>query len=144
MERSNHKTYRILVVDDDEAIRSGFSQLLTLSGYKVSMATNGATGRVLFESEPFDLVITDILMPSENGLTLILQLKALDQNVKIIAISGGGQTKNLGFLEIARTLGATQILEKPITGDTLLDAVHQVFTGSGTPLRYSGQNSYEF
>ncbi len=124
---------RILVVDDDEAIRIGFSELLTISGYEVSMASNGAIGRLLYEREPFDLVITDILMPGEDGLTLILNLKAHNEDVKIIAVSGGGRTKNQGFLQIARNMGVAQTLQKPVTADTLLDTVHQVLKGTEAP-----------
>jgi len=133
MEITSNKSYRILVVDDDEAIRQGYSQLLSLSGYEVSIATNGATARLQFDRQAFDLVITDILMPGEDGLTLILSLKAYKEDVKIIAISGGGRSKNQGLLEIARTLGATQILQKPITGDTLLNTVQQVLSEAAAP-----------
>ncbi len=129
IEESNNKSLRILVVDDDVQIRDSLSQLLTLSGYEVTVASNGTIARLLFEREPFDLVITDILMPSENGLALILNLKDFDADVKIIAISGGGKTNNRGFLEIAKTLGATQALQKPITGDTLLNTIQQVLSG---------------
>ena len=123
---------RILVVDDDEAIRQGFSQLLTLSGYDVTMASNGAIARHLYKSKPFDLVITDILMPGEDGLTLILQLTDFDEDAKIIAVSGGGRTKNQGLLEIARNLGAVQTLFKPVSADTLLNTVQEILTAAST------------
>ena len=117
---------KILVVDDDEGIRSGYSQLFTRQGYDVTVASNGLFGIQEFESTQFDLVITDILMPGEDGLIFIKQIRRYDPDVKIIAISGGGKSHNMGFLDIAKKFGADVTLQKPISVADLIKVVHDI------------------
>ena len=80
------------------------------------------------QSSSFDLVITDILMPGKDGLTLIKQIRDLDLNVKIIAISGGGGSHNMGILDIAKTFGADMILKKPISTVDLIKIVNNILS----------------
>ena len=118
---------RILIVDDDLSIRSGMSDLLSLSGYIVQSASNTTAAQQMLDHEVFDLVITDILMPGESGLSLILELRRYGDAPKIIAISGGGKTKGSGLLKIAQKYGANRILQKPISTKTLLMEIKAVF-----------------
>ena len=120
------KTIRILVVDDEEAIRSGLHTLLRMSGYVVDVAENTITALHLLESHSFDLVITDIIMPGESGLSLIQDIQHFDASIKIVAISGGGKTKGRGLLAVAKKLGVNQVLQKPISTTKLLDTVQEV------------------
>ena len=122
----NNKTVKILIVDDDESIRLGYTQLFKKRGYDVRVASDGALGLQAYENEPVDLVITDILMPGEDGLALIKQLKGYDPDVKIIAISGGGDAHNLGFLDMAESFGALIALEKPVSNQDLLHVVGEL------------------
>jgi len=125
--KQNDNSLKILIVDDDEGIRMGYSQLFKMYGYGVTVASNGFLGIQTFESSSFDLVITDILMPGKDGLTMIKQIRDLDLNVKIIAISGGGASHNMGILDIAKTFGADMILEKPISTVDLINIVNDIF-----------------
>ena len=126
MTQTDHTAIKILIVDDDQAIRSGLSTLLNLSGYEVEVASSTINALQILEQSTCDLVITDIIMPGESGLSLIQDIKRYDENLKIIAISGGGKSKGLGLLNIAKKFGAVQILQKPISTTELLDTVQQV------------------
>ncbi len=118
---------RILIIDDDEQVRSVLRKMLVRAGYEVVSAANGKQGLRIFKENPTELVITDILMPVMPGSRLISILRQEHPNVKIIAISGGGSMHQPGgFLNLARDLGAQQILTKPITSKALITAVEDV------------------
>ena len=93
------------------------------AGYEVVEATDGDHGIVLFEAAPADLVITDIMMPKMDGVETVIEMRRKFPSVKVIAMSGGGQAKNLEFLEFAEKAGAAHILAKPFSRAELLDAV---------------------
>jgi DNA-binding response OmpR family regulator len=117
---------RILIIDDDRQARNLLKQILSRAGYDVVEAQDGVAGVHLFQAAPVDLVITDILMPDKEGLETIQELRQSAPQVKIIAISGGGEKGNLNFLRIAEKLGAQRTMQKPFSRQTLLDAVAQV------------------
>jgi CheY-like chemotaxis protein len=113
----------ILLVDDDDDFRSMLRDLLTRSGYTVVEAQDGKDGlRKCTEHSP-DLVITDIIMPEQDGTGLILELKNLQTAPPIIAISGGGKNKGSDYLQIAKMFGARQVFEKPINNRAFLDTI---------------------
>jgi two-component system chemotaxis response regulator CheY len=70
-----------------------------------------------------DLVITDIIMPEEEGIQTIAEMRAAKPDAKIIAISGGGRSGNTDFLQIARQVGAMDVVSKPFDPDFLLAIV---------------------
>lgn len=104
---------RILVIDDKESIREALVKLLEREGHEIELAENGKIGLDKFQESPFDLVITDIVMPDKEGIETIKDLRSLSPDVKIIAISGGGRTGNYGFLSVALKVGANSALPKP-------------------------------
>ena len=120
---------RILIIDDEEAVRLTLSQALECEGHTVIEAANGAAGLKRFEVEPVDLVITDILMPDKEGLETIRDLRRLRSDLKIIAISGGGRNDNVNFLEMAGRLGADATLKKPFSIDDLCRVVSTCLDG---------------
>ncbi|MBM3225343.1 MAG: response regulator [Candidatus Tectomicrobia bacterium] len=117
---------RILLIEDDPLARDMLRQMLERAGYKVVEAEDGRTGIQHFQATAIDLIITDILMPDQDGLETIQELRRLDPDAKIIAISGGGQTGLLDLLPIAEKLGAQATLRKPLRRQELLDAVSQL------------------
>jgi len=118
---------RILIIDDDEQVRSVLQKMLIRAGHEVLSAANGKQGIRIFNENPTDLVITDILMPVMPGSRLISILRKKHPNVKIIAISGGGSMNQPGsYLTLASDLGAQQILTKPIKFEVLIAAVEEV------------------
>lgn len=114
---------RILIIDDEEPIRFTLRAILQKAGYEIAEATNGEEGLALQREQPFDLIITDIIMPEKAGVETIIDLRSNYPDLKIIAISGGGRTRNLDFLKIAKQYGADKYLTKPFSRDELLAVI---------------------
>jgi two-component system, chemotaxis family, chemotaxis protein CheY len=110
---------RILLVDDDEALRKMLRLRLVKLGHEVLEAANGKEALRLCEAVPPDLVVTDLIMPEKEGLETIAQLRRLRPDVKIIAMSGGGRINARDFLKIAKLMGASATLEKPFSHQEL-------------------------
>ena len=117
---------RILVIDDDEQMRVLLQQAMQWAGYEVVTAENGRQGQQLFEEQPTDLIITDLIMPEQEGLETIRILKQGYPTVKIIAISGGGRIGPEAYLPAAMELGADRIFTKPFDVKELIAAVQEL------------------
>ncbi len=119
---------KILIIEDDEFVQKMLRQTFERAGYEVGAAENGAAGLKLYDAqlsllEPFDIVITDLIMPEMEGIETITKLRKSNPNVKIIAISGGGRNKPEHYLHLAEKLGASYTFTKPVDRDKLLEAV---------------------
>ena len=114
---------RILVVDDNEVVRRIIRQALEFEGHDVEVAENGNRALDHFRERVADLVITDIVMPEKEGIETILELRLLDTDVKILAISGGGLFSPGAYLSSATLLGADGSLAKPFTARELIVVV---------------------
>lgn len=114
---------RILIIDDDDQVRTLLRMILEREGHEVIEAPDGEVGVELYRKEPADVVITDIFMPEKEGLETIMDLRLEYPEVKLIAISGGGHLKAHEYLHMARKLGAQLTLTKPFERDELLEAV---------------------
>ncbi len=111
---------RVLVIDDHELVRDTLVGTLESAGYEVDSAADGEAGLEVFSRFRPDVVITDILMPQQEGLQFIGELKKLSPEVRILAISGGGSLGPNDVLLWARTLGADEVLAKPFTREQIL------------------------
>lgn len=121
---------RILVIDDEESVRETLCENLAESGYEVSEAIDGEQGLLLIDRKnPPHLVITDIIMPRKEGLETIMEIRKAFPSVKLIAISGGGRTRTMDFLELAEKLGADAIIPKPVDMDVLEKTVSRLIGG---------------
>ena len=117
----------ILIIDDEQALRETLREMLETLDYDVCEAKDGSQGlEILRSGRNIGLVITDILMPEKDGIETIHDIRRLYAQLPIIAMSGGGVTRNMSFLEYARKLGATRVLHKPIKFKDLTDAVASV------------------
>ncbi len=116
---------RILVVDDEEQIRTMLTQMLEQEGFEVHTAENGEHGMELVGRYTFDLIITDMIMPVKDGLKFIMELVRDYPDQRILAISGGGAIKAERYLTMAGYLGDIATLEKPFKRDVLLANVQQ-------------------
>ena len=110
----------VLVVDDEPLMRRTLRSALEAAGHQVEEAKDGNEGLQKFSEIAPDLVITDIVMPDREGVETIGQLRRLDPDVPIIAMSGGGSVGGTLFLELAEQLGATRTVAKPIRNAELL------------------------
>jgi len=122
---------RILVVDDEELARFTLRDILEGEGHEVTEASNGNEAIASQNANPFDLIITDIIMPEKEGVETIVEMKQDYPDLKIIAISGGGRTRNLDFLKLAKDFGANAILSKPFSEEELLDHVRSCLVPQG-------------
>jgi CheY-like chemotaxis protein len=120
MLRSPDRPVRILVADDEAEVRRFLRTALEDGGYQVVEAANGKQALAEARAGGVDLVITDIVMPEQEGIETILALRKEAPSVGIIAISGafGGQ-----YLEMAHVLGAQAVLSKPVSAELLLAKV---------------------
>lgn len=123
---------KILVIDDEVLLAKTLSIVLAKAGHTVVTAENGQIGVDMFATEKPDLVITDIIMPVMEGIEAIQALRAQAPTLPIIAVSGGGRTKNLEFLRVAQKLGANAALGKPFTKEQLLAAVTKCLAESSS------------
>ena len=114
---------RVLIIDDDEAIRSVFARFLTGKGYDVVVAEDGRQGLRSLEEEPVDLVVTDIMMPEVDGLEVVMAIQGKDTSIPVVAISGGMHAMPMDFLPMAKKFGAVEVLYKPVELEDLLTAV---------------------
>src|SRR4051812_47444675 len=117
------KNKRILLIDDVAGVRAALQILLEGAGYEVTTAPDGRSGMELFSSAQPDLVITDIIMPDQEGIETIREIRRLHPSMPIIAMSGGGRARNADFLRIAKALGANATLAKPFDGAELIREV---------------------
>ena len=117
---------RIMVVEDDPSVRELLREILKRAGHDVIAAGNGKEAIALYKKSPADLIITNILMPEKEGLETIQELRRENPDIKIIAISGGGQIGPADYLEIARRFGAMRTFSKPFDRKELLKAVDEL------------------
>ena len=113
---------RILVVDDEDIVRTSCSRTLSPEGYEVRLAKNGVEGLKMASEERFDLVLTDLKMPDMDGIEVLRIIKEKWPETAVIIVTGY-QTVDTAVKSIK--LGAYDYIEKPFTPGALLNAVVQ-------------------
>jgi len=121
---------KILVIDDDSLMRRTLARILRADGHDVVTAADGERGMALFRQEKPEIVITDIVMPGQEGLETIITLRRDDTPVKIVAISGSDGE----LLDIARLIGADAVIGKPFREQELLSHI-RALGGMKSPAR---------
>jgi CheY-like chemotaxis protein len=116
----------ILLVDDHENVREMLKTSLVRNNYTVLEASTGKEAITRFKPSVVDLVITDILMPEEDGLKAIIKIRELKPDIKIIAISGGGKAGPNNYLSLAKALGADHTFTKPFSVKDLLAKIKEL------------------
>jgi CheY-like chemotaxis protein len=121
---------RVLVMDDDDVLRSAMRVVLEEAGYEVIDAADGAAGLRLYRERGADLVVVDIFMPEMDGLEVIRALRTGIPRPRLIAMSGGGQAGREDILSIATALGAARTLKKPFMAPDLLEAARDLLSAT--------------
>jgi two-component system, response regulator, stage 0 sporulation protein F len=116
---------KILVVDDEEGAQELFNIILTDEGYDVSVANCGEEALTLLKNIPFNLVITDIKMPTMDGLQLLQEIRKTGTKTDVILVTAYGEVES--YLK-AMSLGAAEYINKPIRIKELKRIVHKVLT----------------
>lgn len=124
---------RILVIDDEPAVRRALQQILEREGYTVNVAADGAAGLEFLAIQPVDVVITDIIMPVSHGVDTVKAIVRDYPTVAVVAISGGGNfvsatyqphaIKTDAYLAAAKSAGAHAVLTKPFGTADVLQAI---------------------
>src|ERR1700723_2956166 len=120
---------KILVIDDDLLLLRMMSRILVADGHEVLTASEGERAMAIYRDTQPDLVITDIVMPGQEGMETILTLRRDDNPVKIIAISGS----DAEMLDTARLIGADDIIQKPFRAHELVSCVRALDPTSAAP-----------
>ena len=113
----------LLVVDDDERIRSLLQQFLVQDGYLISTAENAEQARILLSGIEFDLIILDVMMPGQDGISFAGELRNLGNNTPILLLTARGETEDrIKGLEA----GADDYLPKPFEPKELLLRINAI------------------
>lgn len=113
---------RVLIVDDEEDMRRLLTRMLTSAGYDVRCANDGEEALHLLESEGVDLVVTDLMMPRADGLTVLRKIRERNDDLPVVLIAGAPTTESA--IRAVR-YRATEYLTKPFDPDTLIEAVRR-------------------
>lgn len=113
----------ILIVEDDKELREMIAISLMRRKFTVLEAANGKEAIMHFKPSITDLVVTDLIMPEEDGLKVIMKLREIKPSIKVIAISGGGKAGPGSYLNLAKALGAEAIFSKPFSLTDLVDRI---------------------
>jgi DNA-binding response OmpR family regulator len=116
----------ILLVEDDKELREMLRLTLMRRKYTVFEAGDGKEAIFHFKPSITDLVVTDLIMPEEDGLKVIIKLRAIKPSIKIIAISGGGKVGPGSYLNLAKALGADAIFSKPFSTRDLIAKIEEL------------------
>jgi DNA-binding response OmpR family regulator len=116
----------VLIVEDDKELREMLKLSLLRRNFTVLEAENGKAAITHFKPLITDLVVTDLIMPEEDGLKVVIKLRELKPSIKIIAISGGGKVGPGSYLNLAKALGADAIYSKPFSINELIAKIEQL------------------
>jgi two-component system phosphate regulon response regulator OmpR len=130
MQASTSKPDKILVVDDDARIRELLKRYLTQEGFDVLLAEDGKSLTRVMQRETADLIVLDLMMPGEDGLSICRRLRAANEHIPIIMLTAKGEdVDRIVGLEV----GADDYLGKPFNPRELLARIHAVLRRRPTP-----------
>jgi DNA-binding NtrC family response regulator len=115
----------ILIIDDDQPIRQVLGSILKTAGHTVAEAADGAKALSLLQTEMFDVIITDIVMPERDGLEVIMNSQRGTKRTPIIAMTGVPIDSAM-YLRTASHLGASRTIQKPFGAEQVLALVNEV------------------
>ena len=114
---------RILVVEDDEDMRENLRRILGRAGYQVQLARDGSEAITVLQTQPFHLVLTDLVMPRMGGLELLREIRRRERDLPVVFLTAFG--KPAAFAE-AMDLGAIGFITKPFHATSLLAVIREV------------------
>jgi two-component system cell cycle response regulator CpdR len=123
---SHRRMTRILLAEDDESMRGFLARALERAGHDVVAMENGAEALERLKAEPFDLLLTDIVMPMMDGIELARHASELDPGLKIMFITGFAAVT---LESDPKALNDAKMLSKPFHLRDLVDTVEQVLAG---------------
>src|SRR5438105_2175429 len=118
---------RILVIDDEAAIRDSLRMILEYEKYEFAGASNGQDGLAQIQRDRPDLVLLDIKMPAMDGMDVLRKIRAIDETIPVVMISGHGTTATA--FEASRS-GASDFLEKPLSSERVIVTIENTLKQS--------------
>lgn len=115
----------VLLIDDDEMLRTVLAIAIDAAGHVVLQAEDGQKGMELVRTRSIDIVITDLIMPVQEGVETIMVLRRERPRLPVIAISGGASNSKL-YLDIAGKIGAKRMLGKPFAPRQLVALIEEI------------------
>ena len=119
-QKRGHLNHTILLVEDDCNLLEVIHESLADEGYRLTKATSGEEAIALLKTKSFDLVITDLIMGRENGISVLKKVKELNQETQVIIMTG---TIDITFVIEALRLDANDYILKPFALNDLLDRI---------------------
>jgi DNA-binding NtrC family response regulator len=113
----------LLIVDDDASTLASLARAFRLAGHEATVCDNAARALELLKSQPFDMLLSDVVMPGKDGLALLEDLRNLGISLPVVMVSGQA---SIEMAVRATRLGAADFLEKPLSTDKLLLTVDNV------------------
>jgi CheY-like chemotaxis protein len=123
----------VLVIDDDAGMRDMIRDWLVPQGYNLLFTDSGKEGTKIFRRERVDLVLLDVFMPDQDGIEVLMELRRIAKEAKVVMMSGGGLMKLQQVLKLAGKLGATDTLPKPFTPIELTQTVDRLIGARVSP-----------
>ena len=118
---------KVVIIDDDAGVLKYIKELLKHDGFNVLATDNGHTAfKQLAQNRDAAIVITDIIMPEQEGIEIIKKIKSEHPRIKIVAISGGGRMSPESYLQLAHAMGADATLKKPFGHKELLNTLQNL------------------
>ena len=128
----------VLVIDDDSAVRSSLEMLLEAHGFQDALARDGRQGLAAFRSIAPDIVLTDIMMPQQDGIETIALIRRECPDAKIVLMSSSEPLANVDLVSAATRLGANVGLDKPFDPQELIEAIRALLEpGAAAPAQAS-------
>jgi len=116
----------ILVIDDNDEFRGMLRKMLEKEGYEVREARHGKEGVELYRENPADLLMIDLIMPEEDGVQVMSELKKEFNDIKFIMMSGGGEYESgEDYLSSLEAFGVQKTLAKPFDRQTMIAMVKE-------------------
>lgn len=119
---------RVLVVDDENAVRSSFDRVLSESGYTVNTASDGPSALSRLDAEPYDLVFVDLRMPGMDGMEVVKRIRTTQPGVQVVVVTGYGTETTMSE---ARDLGVFDFVPKPLAPSDLTDLAARALARKG-------------
>ena len=120
---SEREARRVLVVDDDMAVRDALEVVLRALGYAVDLVSSGAAALARLEQEPYDVVITDLLMPGMSGWVVLEEVRRRHPRVPVVVITGAP----LSLTDARLRQPGVALVHKPVEQRVLEEALARVF-----------------
>lgn len=115
--------WRVLIVEDDPGMNEYIGEVLTKQGFKVDSAFDGFAGLDAIRASAPQVVILDIFMPEKDGLEMLVELRRIAASLPVLVISGKQHLLSGCSMQLARQLGADDVLAKPFTPKALVERV---------------------